>query len=970
MPEGTLVTFYSYKGGVGRTFALANVGAALASWGYRVLCVDWDLEAPGLHHYFKSHGPQPGLVDLVTAIKDQVDSNWREFITPVRLANDVRIDLIGAGRQDESYISRVQQLHWVELYEQCGLAQHLEHWRHEWKQTYDLVLIDSRTGITDIGALCTAHLPDILTVVFTANHQSLDGCLRVVERAEIVRRALPFDRAALPIVPIPSHFDAREEYEQAKRWQLKFESRIGTFYHAWAEKGTEPADLIARTTIPYIAYWSFGEGLPVIEEKVRATDSIRFYLETIAALLAQRLSNTKLLVESSENYINMAMRAGQRIGGDKYDIYLSCTPDLSGRASELQQSLQASGFRVFLAPNEPQIEVNNPKEAELALDQSRHGVFLIGHEYSSRIEGEIRRFAKQVLDEETGRSLLPICFSNESVQLLPAILEHSRIQMAENVSTQALSRLIIDAIKTRTADNQVSSETESQIELALSRLNDRDSLSRVGAVTILGRIGDYHCLDKVIERLGDEDARVRAAAETSILNLRERLGTHGVDVAALLRKNLGNKNAYWLKAVAELMVPLEGTQAQLALRALLPHLSDSDATIRMNAARALARTRSPDAVDWLLPRLADKDDEVRSAVSGALASIASDQAIRGVLEFLSSERYTYSDVEEAFLHYSNEEVADFLVTQLEDGRVGRLAYQLLVRMGSPRSFNPLSKALSHVKRNVRQKAAAALGELGDARAVDALLIALTEQNPEVRVAAAAALGRLGDARAVDALLIALTEQNPEVRVAAATALGELGDARAVDALLIALTEQNPEVRVAAATALGRLGDARAVDALLIALTEQNPEVRVAAATALGRLGDARAVDALLIALTEQNPEVRVAAAAALGELQDARALDGLLAALADRDEEMRRVSLGILGRKVTSDPLDMRLLSRDLDAVPPWIDPNIPITEEYVNQISTQLRVAPEVLRSRYENLNRRLANKLKLGWSGENHQP
>ncbi len=54
MSEGTIITFYSYKGGVGRTFALANIAALLSTWGYKVLCIDWDLEAPGLHFYFQS----------------------------------------------------------------------------------------------------------------------------------------------------------------------------------------------------------------------------------------------------------------------------------------------------------------------------------------------------------------------------------------------------------------------------------------------------------------------------------------------------------------------------------------------------------------------------------------------------------------------------------------------------------------------------------------------------------------------------------------------------------------------------------------------------------------------------------------------------------------------------------------------------------------------------------------------------
>ena len=45
---GQIITFYSYKGGVGRTLALANMATQMVRWGRRVLLVDFDLEAPGL----------------------------------------------------------------------------------------------------------------------------------------------------------------------------------------------------------------------------------------------------------------------------------------------------------------------------------------------------------------------------------------------------------------------------------------------------------------------------------------------------------------------------------------------------------------------------------------------------------------------------------------------------------------------------------------------------------------------------------------------------------------------------------------------------------------------------------------------------------------------------------------------------------------------------------------------------------
>src|SRR5437763_4755985 len=69
--DGKVITFYSYKGGAGRSMALANVAWILASAGKRVLMIDWDLEAPGLHRYFhpflsdKELTKTPGIIDLV-----------------------------------------------------------------------------------------------------------------------------------------------------------------------------------------------------------------------------------------------------------------------------------------------------------------------------------------------------------------------------------------------------------------------------------------------------------------------------------------------------------------------------------------------------------------------------------------------------------------------------------------------------------------------------------------------------------------------------------------------------------------------------------------------------------------------------------------------------------------------------------------------------------------------------------------
>src|ERR1700724_503943 len=92
MPEGSagqsratgqVVTFYSFKGGTGRTMALANVAWILAANGRRVLMADWDLESPGLHRFFQPFMPagmmqRPGIIDIIrryawAAVDSEID---------------------------------------------------------------------------------------------------------------------------------------------------------------------------------------------------------------------------------------------------------------------------------------------------------------------------------------------------------------------------------------------------------------------------------------------------------------------------------------------------------------------------------------------------------------------------------------------------------------------------------------------------------------------------------------------------------------------------------------------------------------------------------------------------------------------------------------------------------------------------------------------------------------------------------
>jgi Mrp family chromosome partitioning ATPase len=59
--------------------ALANIAARLASRGLRVVMVDWDLEAPGLHQFFPlTKRNERGLLELLEVHQDFLPSAIRE----------------------------------------------------------------------------------------------------------------------------------------------------------------------------------------------------------------------------------------------------------------------------------------------------------------------------------------------------------------------------------------------------------------------------------------------------------------------------------------------------------------------------------------------------------------------------------------------------------------------------------------------------------------------------------------------------------------------------------------------------------------------------------------------------------------------------------------------------------------------------------------------------------------------------
>lgn len=289
--SGKIITFYSYKGGTGRTMALANVAWILASRGKKILAVDWDLEAPGLHSYFRPFlrdreltSPPGGVIDLVTEFAVEAttpeedkerDPHWHLRLADIRryaaslsweFPGEGTIDFVSSGRQGPSYAPRVTSFDWYGFYSQLGGGVFLEAVRDGMRKHYDFTLIDSRTGVSDTGGICTVHLPDTLVLCFTMNNQSIDGAVAVAE--SIVEQR---SEESFRIFPVPTRIEYGEAEKLERRRDYARRKCSPFMKHISARKHDS---YWGDIEIPYRSFYAYEEVLAAFGDRPQVPGSL------------------------------------------------------------------------------------------------------------------------------------------------------------------------------------------------------------------------------------------------------------------------------------------------------------------------------------------------------------------------------------------------------------------------------------------------------------------------------------------------------------------------------------------------------------------------------------------------------------------------------------------------------------------------------------------------------------------------
>jgi hypothetical protein len=291
-----VATFYSFKGGVGRTTLLVNVANVLAARGERVLIWDLDLEAPGVHHFPSLEPPeavwQSGFLEWLGQTPPcptiEPTSVWPAEVWMRTLGDRVyetrgakgRIFVLPAHGTNANLGRAYGAIDWHSLFVDLPA-----HGLHLFSRVRDMLIdrfeptflfIDSRTGISDLGGFLTGFLPDCTILVGNYSRQSTEGLRGVylaldrfaTERVKAeTHRTRKLERV-LVASPVPSSLPARERGR--KRWLDGF-------------SGEAPRSLIE---VPLVENLLYAEDILV--RSAPSSDAARAYIGVAEILAGMR----------------------------------------------------------------------------------------------------------------------------------------------------------------------------------------------------------------------------------------------------------------------------------------------------------------------------------------------------------------------------------------------------------------------------------------------------------------------------------------------------------------------------------------------------------------------------------------------------------------------------------------------------------------------------------------------------------
>ncbi len=323
------ITFYSYKGGVGRSLALANIASHLTKYNKQVCLLDFDLEAPGLHFKFadqlknQRRGIDKGIVDYIYEFSNTgiIPDRISEFSLSFLSTAQAYITLIPAGNiNSPDYWKKLSNINWYNLLygSSAGLYFLLDLKQKIQKElSPDYLLIDSRTGITEMSGITLSLLADTVVVIAANNKENIEGAKKVIKSISDPINSIvgkpPEVHFVLSRVPFgdTSPEDKGKEQNLIAKIKREFEGRIDDILVLHSDRdleeneqikiGFSKGDLVAPISRDYIRLFD-----KLIQKDLREDDINRFDIVREGERLYQK-AQTEPVWSNKLKYIDQAI---------------------------------------------------------------------------------------------------------------------------------------------------------------------------------------------------------------------------------------------------------------------------------------------------------------------------------------------------------------------------------------------------------------------------------------------------------------------------------------------------------------------------------------------------------------------------------------------------------------------------------------------------------------------------------------
>ena len=181
-----IIVFYSFKGGLGRSTALASFAIQRARRGERVAVVDFDLDAPGIGRLLAADergAMSPwGTVDyLLEHVQGEVPLG--DYYHPChRVADKGEIVVFPSGQLDSAYADKLARvdLEQAPTAEQSPIVRLLRQIYADLRPNW--IAVDARTGVSELAGHLLGGLAHLHMLFGTTSEQSWQGLKVVIDR--------------------------------------------------------------------------------------------------------------------------------------------------------------------------------------------------------------------------------------------------------------------------------------------------------------------------------------------------------------------------------------------------------------------------------------------------------------------------------------------------------------------------------------------------------------------------------------------------------------------------------------------------------------------------------------------------------------------------------------------------------------------------------------------------------------------